>query len=136
MYTKLEEYKVTESRLTHLISGNSRVQRRRLFFAKGVGSFLGEGRAASLNNGKGNFDTIVVPNMTVEIFDGGPGLCRVRHEDETPTSSQMIEGGQDHSMLYRAILAKQRLELVGGGVERKVEDVQVALCTFAASSHH
>lgn len=92
-------------------------------------------RTTPLNDGKGDIDAIVVPLVPVEVLDGSCSLKGIRHEDKAASASHMVEGGQDHGVLHRAKLSEELLKLIGGSIQRKIENVEVALSAFSTSSH-
>lgn len=78
----------------------------------------------------------MMPDMAVEVIDSGLGLSRIRHEDEASSAGEVIKRCEDDGVLYQAKLTEERFELIRGRIERKVEDVQIALCAIATTPHH
>lgn len=76
-----------------------------------------------------------MPGMAVQVLDGGARLIRAGHEDEAASSSKMVKSGEDHRMLDATVSAKESLKVVGGSVEREVQDVEIAQSTIAIRSH-
>lgn len=99
------------------------------------GAIVGEGCGAPLHDSEGDFDTVAVPLVSIEIPNCSSSLSGVGHEDKAASASQMVKGCEYNGMLDSTELGKKSLELIGGSIERKVEDVQIALRALATRLH-
>lgn len=109
--------------------------KRSLLNGRNFSAFVGKGSTAPLDNGKRDLDAVMVPLVVIEMLNSSSSLGRIGHEDEAAPSSQMVEGSQDDGVLDRAELSKESLELISGGIEREVEDVEIALYALSTGHH-
>lgn len=88
--------------------------------------------ARSLHNGVRDLDGISIPDVAVERFDGRTSFRGTGHVNETSSSSLSVEHGKDDAVDDSTVVAKERSQLVGSSVQRKVQNVEILVCRKAA----